>query len=97
LSGRLENRAAQGYICYMLIQTIREKNSTVPFEPYEIQMVSGDHYPVPHPDFILVSPRGSFVNVVDAKDRTHHLSALLIERVSSIHRNGGRRKAKKRS
>ena len=91
----LENRPALGYICHMLIQTIREKNSTVPFEPYEIQMVSGERHAVPHPDFILVSPRGNFVNVVDAKDRTHHLSALLIERVSSVHRNGGRHKAKK--
>jgi len=81
----------------MLIQTIRELNSHVPFEPYEIQMVSGERFPVPHPDFILVSPRGSYVNVVDAKDHHHHLSALLIERVSPVRRHGGRRKAKKRS
>jgi hypothetical protein len=81
----------------MLIQTIRELNNQVPFEPYEIHMVSGDHYPVPHRDFIAVSPRGSFVFVVDARDRPHHLSALLIERVSPIRRNGGKRKAKKRA
>jgi hypothetical protein len=81
----------------MLIQTIRDKNHQVPFEPYEIHTVSGESFAVPHPDFILVSPRGSFVNVVDAGDHQHHLSALLIERVSPMRRNGGRRKAKKRS
>ena len=81
----------------MLIQTIRELNKRVPFEPYEIHMVSGERYPVPHRDFILIAPRGSFVEVVDAKERTHHLSALLIERVSRIHRNGGRGKAKTRA
>jgi hypothetical protein len=76
----------------MPIPTIRELNNQVPFEPYEIHMVSGEHYSVPHRDFIAVSPRGGFVIVVDAKDRPHHLSALLIERVSAI-----RRKTKKRS
>ena len=81
----------------MLIQTIRELNNRVPFEPYEIHTVSGENYPVPHPDFIFVAPRGSFVLLVDAKDRPHHLSALLIERVSPVRRNGGRRKAKKRA
>jgi hypothetical protein len=85
------------YISYMLIQTIREMNNQVPFEPYEIHMVSGERYPVPHRDFIAISPRGSFVYVVDAKDHSHHLSALLIERVSPIRRTGGRRKAKKRA
>ena len=81
----------------MLIQTIREMNNRVPFEPYEIHMVSGKYYRVPHRDFIAVSPRGSFVDLVDAEDRTHHLSALLIERVSAIRGNGGQRKAKKRA
>ncbi len=81
----------------MLITTIRELNRRVPFEPYEIHTVSGENYQVPHPDFILVSPRGSFVDVVDRKDRTHHLSALLIERVSPGGGNGGRRRAKKRA
>jgi hypothetical protein len=80
----------------MLIQTIRELDHQVPFEPYEIQMVSGEHSAVPHRDLILISPRDNFVNIVDMKDRTHHLSALLIERVSPIPRNVRRRKAKKR-
>jgi hypothetical protein len=84
-------------MCCMLIQTIREMNNRVPFEPYEIHMVSGERFPVPHRDFIAVSPKGSFVDLVDAEDRTHHLSALLIERVSPIRQKAVRRKAKKRA
>jgi hypothetical protein len=74
----------------MVIESIREFNRTVPFVPYEIHMASGERYRVPHPDFISVSPRGAYVVIIDAKDRPHHLSALLIERASPP--NGHRRR-----
>ncbi|HXA09496.1 MAG TPA: hypothetical protein VNW28_05905 [Chthoniobacterales bacterium] len=74
----------------MAIQSIREFNRAVPFVPYEIRMASGQRYEVPHPDFIFISPRGSFVMIVDAKERPHHLSSLLIESASL--RNGARRR-----
>ena len=80
----------------MVIESIREFNRSVPFASYEIRMASGERYLVPHPDFILVSPRGNYVIVVDAKERPHHLNALLIERASPL--NGHhRRKAGKRA
>ena len=80
----------------MVIESIREFNRAVPFAPYQICMASGESFPVPHPDFVLVSPRGHFVIVVDAKDRPHHLNALLIERASPL--NGHRlRKTGKRA
>lgn len=74
----------------MVITSIREFNRSVPFTPYEIQTVSGKRYVVPHPDFISISPKGSFVVVIDAKERPHHLSSLLIERASLL--THGRRK-----
>ena len=81
----------------MVIESIREFNRAVPFVPYEIRTVSGDRYSVPHPDFISISPRGSFVVIIDAKERPHHLSALLIERASPINMRrrlkGGKRSA----
>jgi hypothetical protein len=63
----------------MIVDAIRELNHKSPFEPYEIRMASGEKHRVPHPDFVLVSPRGNYVIVVDAQDRPHHLSTLLIE------------------
>jgi len=77
----------------MLIEAIRGFNRAVPFVPYEIHTVSGKRYPVPHPDFIAISPRGSYVIVVDGRERPHHLSTLLIERASPI--RNGRHRAKK--
>ncbi len=68
----------------MVIQSIREFNRAVPFKPYEIRMVSGETYEVPHPDFLSVSPKGSFVIVFGPDESPHHLSAFLIERASPI-------------
>ena len=79
-----------GDMFFMVISSIREFNHTVPFVPYEIRMVSGEKFSVPHPDFISISPRGSFVVVIDRKDRPHHLSALLIESASPL--NGHRKR-----
>jgi hypothetical protein len=78
----------------MVIDSIREFNRNVPFTPYEIQTVSGDRYRVPHPDFISISPKGSFVVVIDAKERPHHLSSLLIERASLLNSNRRRKGAR---
>jgi hypothetical protein len=79
----------------MVIESIREFNRAVPFGPYEIHTASGERYVVPHPDFVSISPRGSFVIVIDAKERPHHLNAILIERVSLLNgrhrRNAGKR------
>jgi hypothetical protein len=74
----------------VVIQSIREFNRAVPFVPYEIRMASGERHRVPHPDFVFISPRGSFVVVVDNKERPHHLSSLFIESASLM--NGARRR-----
>ncbi|MGA2751409.1 MAG: hypothetical protein ABSG59_21795 [Verrucomicrobiota bacterium] len=66
----------------MVIESIREFNRAVPFKPYEIRMVSGERYKVAYPDYISISPRGSFVIVFGADEHPYHLSSLLIESVS---------------
>lgn len=91
----LDRCAPQTHPGLMLIDSVREFNRTFPFEPYELRMVSGERYRVPHPDFILISPRGNYIIIVDAKNHPHHLSTLLIERGSPV-RNGRRRTSRKR-
>lgn len=76
--------AKELYDSCVVIQSIREFNRSVPFVPYEIHTASGERHTVPHPDFISVSPKGSFVIVIDSKERPHHLNALLIERASLL-------------
>jgi hypothetical protein len=80
----------------MVLASIRKFNNAVPFKPYEIRMASGEKYKVPHPDFVHISPKGSFVLFIDAEDCPHHLSTLLIE--SAAQRNGrpARKAAKRR-
>lgn len=81
----------------MVIESIREFNRVVPFVPYEVRMNGGENYVVPHPDFISVSPRGSFVVIIDKHDRPHHLNALLIERVSRLEGPRPRRATKRQA
>jgi hypothetical protein len=83
------------YQLSVVIASIREFNRSVPFLPYEIHTASGERYKVPHPDFISISPKGSFVIVIDARERPHHLNPLLIERASLL--NDHRRRNAKRS
>ena len=83
----------------MVIESIRKFNRAVPFVPYEIRTVSGESYEVAHPDFITVSPKGSYVIVIDAKDpreAPNHISAVLIERATLLNHQK-RRGARKRS
>lgn len=78
----------------MVIKSIREFNHAVPFKPYEIRMASGEQYVVPHPDFVTVSPKGSFVIVFGEDEDPHHLSSILIESASPLNGTRGRKGAK---
>ena len=81
---------------HLVIASIREFNRAVPFKPYRIRMVSGESFEVPHPDFISISPKGSFVVVIDEDECPHHLSALLIESVSPRNHHRARKGGKRR-
>jgi hypothetical protein len=77
------------------VQAIRDLQHASPFVPYEIKMVSGEKYRVPHADFVSVSPRGDLVIVYDANLRMRMLNPMLIERVRPLPgaRRSGRRAA----
>jgi hypothetical protein len=68
----------------LLINTIREFNHASPFQPYEIRTNGGERLVVPHPEFILISPEGSWVIVTDAKGRARHINSLVIEEVAAV-------------
>jgi hypothetical protein len=68
----------------MVIDVIRELNRTSPFKPYSIRLASGVIHSVPHPDFIAIAPRGSWVMVSDEEERPHWINALLIEDVTPL-------------
>ena len=79
----------------MLIEAIREFNRAVPFQPYEIRTNGGERLPVPHPDFILVSPKGAWIIVTDENEHPRHISSLLIEEVSPLRQRPARKRTNK--
>ena len=79
------------------MESIRAFNHAVLFRPYAIRMASGETHRVPHPDFVSISPKGSFVIVIDAKERPHHLSTLLIEEAVLLDGHRPRRPRKSRT
>ena len=91
----LDNSPAQDYINAMVLTSMREFNRAVPFRPYKIRMVSGESFEVPHPDFISISPKGSFVVLIDEHECPHHLSTLLIESVSPHNNHRARKRGKR--
>lgn len=62
----------------MITKSLREMWRAAPFVPFDIHMADGRKFPVPHPDFLLISPRGETVILVDDDEVPHSLSPLLI-------------------
>ncbi|MBI4622723.1 MAG: hypothetical protein HY736_05795 [Verrucomicrobia bacterium] len=79
----------------MILESIRAFNHAAPFRPYAIRTASGETHRVPHPDFVFISPRGSYVIVIDARERPHHLSTLLIEEAVLLNGRARRKAGKK--
>ena len=68
----------------MVIESIRQFNAAIPFSPYEIHLADGRMFAIPHPDFISISPKGSYIVVIDSNERPWHISSLLISSVSPL-------------
>jgi hypothetical protein len=79
----------------MLIEEIREFNRAVPFRPYEIRTNGGERLRVPHPDFILVSPKGTWIIVTDHREHPRHISSNLIEEVAPLRKMHARKRPPK--
>ena len=79
----------------ILIEAIREFNRSVPFRPYEIRTNGGERLRVPHPDFIFVSPKGTWVIVTDAREHPRHISSLLIDEVAPLRKARPRKRPHK--
>ena len=79
----------------MLIEAIREFNRAVPFQPYIIRTNGGELLRVPHPDFILVSPKGAWIIITDENEHPRHINSLLIEEVAPVRRRFVRKQSNK--
>ena len=71
----------------MTIDKLREVLHAQPFQPFTIRTADGRSVPVPHPDFISVSPPGRMVHVFRKDGRSEFIDLLL---VTSIELTDGR-------
>lgn len=56
-----------------------------PFVPFKIVLPSGEKVPVPHPDFLTVSPSGRIAQVWKKGDVTVSMDVFLITSVETAH------------
>lgn len=80
----------------MTLDEIRKFREKAPFEPFEILLVDGRAFAVPHPDFIWIPPgRGTWVYVADPKTGSaDHINTVVISSIRPARkRNPPRRKA----
>ena len=56
-----------------------------PFVPFKIVLPSGERVPVPHPDFLTVSPSGRIAQVWKKGDDRVSIDVFLITAVETAH------------
>jgi hypothetical protein len=67
----------------MDIAGVREALHKQPFEPFVLRLADGRSLPVPHPDFVALSPRRVIVTAED--DSWTMIEPLLIVSLDSMH------------
>lgn len=71
----------------MTIEKLREIIHTQPFQAFIIRTADGRSVPVPHPDFISISPPNRMIHVFHKDGRSEFIDALL---VTSVELGNGR-------
>ena len=79
----------------MTLDELRTWRDAVPFQPFEILLVDGRSFIVPHRDFIWVPPgKGTWVYVSDPKTGSaDHVNTLIISSIR-VAKNGNKRRRK---
>lgn len=73
----------------MQVDELRNWQKQQPFEPFEIVMVDGRRFTVPHPEFIWVPPgRPTWTYVADNEGSAEHINTAVISSVRRAQRNG---------
>lgn len=65
----------------MSIEGIREVVDRTPFVPFTIRTTSGTRIPVPHRDFLLLTPSGRRIFVSRDDDKVEMIDVLMIEAI----------------
>jgi hypothetical protein len=73
----------------MQINELRKWQKHQPFEPFDILLVDGRRFHVPHPDFLLIPPGpGTWVYVADGSGTADHINTAVISSIRKTQVNG---------
>ena len=80
----------------MKADDLRKVGEAVPFRPFDIVLADGRAFPIPHPDFLSISPKGRAL-MLWAKDGGigSILDPALIAEVRMTRANGSKRRRPK--
>jgi hypothetical protein len=80
----------------MTLGELRKWQKQEPFEPFEIVMVDGRVFGVPHPEFIWIPPgNGTWVYVADpVSGSADHVNTVVISSVRASRKSGTSRRRK---
>ena len=66
----------------MTIQQLKNAHQKRPFVPFSIRTANGRDYPVPHPEFMMITPPGRTVVVTDNEGTVDTIDLLLVASLS---------------
>jgi len=80
----------------MNAEEVRKWQQRKPFQSFEILLVDGRRFTVPHPEFVWIPPgRGTWVYVADPKSGSaDHVNTAVISSIRNSTSGNGRRKRK---
>jgi hypothetical protein len=65
----------------MTIQQLRAAHRAAPFRQFRVHMADGRAFPIPHPDFLSMSPTGRTVIIYQENDDFSILDLLLMTEI----------------
>ncbi|HEY3243085.1 MAG TPA: hypothetical protein VGM03_07010 [Phycisphaerae bacterium] len=78
----------------MTIEQIRKARETRPFRPFTLRTGGGREIPVPHPEFLFITPPDRTIIVSDSQGAVELIDLLLVE---SLHFENGVKRARPRT
>lgn len=74
----------------MTIQQLRAAHQAKPFRPFNVHMADGRSFPVPHPEFLSMSPTGRTVIIFQENEEFSILDLLLMTEIETTPVNAAR-------
>lgn len=79
----------------MTVEQLRKAHQALPFRPFTIHTADGRKFPVPHRDFLSMSPTGRTVIVYTPEDSFDIIDLLLVATLEFVSPEPGPRRGRR--